>query len=262
MLEEIKAALGLNVPSAGQTVTKTLQVLLIGLLTAWIAHRVSDRINRAAKAGRVYAEVATLVSRAAALAIYGIGLTIILAVLGASWTAIAAILGAATFGISLALQDVGRNFVNGIYLLIERPFRLGDWVRIGLAEGRVEEVGIRLTSLRNPASNRIIIPNSVVFSSIIENDSVGRMDHQRYTVDNVTMPITEIEAAVIASLDGTPHLSHRAPLVEYLQSGPEGTNIRVTVEHDLGHRIDDQVIDRLCTLFPEATVSTARIPAS
>jgi small-conductance mechanosensitive channel len=172
------------------------------------------------------------------------------------------VLGAATLGISLALQDVGRNFVNGIYILVERPFRLGDWVSIGVAEGRVEEVGIRLTTLRSPGGSRIIVPNSVVFSSIIEDDSMGRVDHQRYAVDNIALPITEIESAVIASLKGTPHLSHRAPLVEYLQSGPEGTNVRVTVEHDLTYRVDDQVIDRLRTRFPEATVATTRTPAS
>ncbi|MGH2615648.1 MAG: mechanosensitive ion channel family protein [Thermomicrobiales bacterium] len=260
--EGIKTALGLDAPQAGQTVTKAIQVLLVALLTAWIAHLVSGWIARAAKTGRLYAEVAALLSRAAVLGIFAAGITVILAVLGASWTAIAAILGAATFGISLALQDVGRSFVNGIYILVERPFRIGDRVRIGEAEGRVEDVGIRLTTLRTTTGDRIIVPNTVAFSSVIENASIGRMDHQKYALDGVALPIPDIETAVIQALKGTPHLSHRAPMVEIVKSSPEGTTVQVTVEHDLDYRLDDQVIARLRTLFPEATVATTRTPAS
>jgi small-conductance mechanosensitive channel len=184
------------------------------------------------------------------------GGTVVLAIVGASWTAIAAVLGAATFGISLALQDVGRGFVNGVYILVERPFRIGDYVRVGVAAGRVEEVGVRLTTLRTASGDRIIVPNTVVFSSIIENSSVGMVDRQKYLASGVELPVAEIEDAVIASLRGTPHLAHQAPVVEVIRSSPDGTDIEITVQHDIGVRIDDQVIDRLRSLFPEATVAT------
>jgi hypothetical protein len=254
--DQVRSALGLDEPQAAETVARTIQVLIIVLLTIGIAHWTGGWVRRAALAGRVYAEVAALVSRATALAVYAIGGTVVLAIVGASWTAIAAVLGAATFGISLALQDVGRGFVNGIYILVERPFRIGDHVRVGAAEGRVEEVGVRLTTLRTAAGDRIIVPNTVVFSSIIENSSVGMVDRQKYSASGIERPASEIEGAVIASLRGTPHLSHQAPVVEVLRSSPDGTDVEVTVEHDLGIRIDDQVIERLRTLFPEATVAT------
>ena len=251
----IRSALGLDEPLAARTLAKSIQVLIIFLITVWLAQWLGRAIRRAAKARRIYAEVGVLASRAAALAVYAGGTTIALAILGASWTAIAAVLGAATFGISLALQDVGRSFVNGIYILIERPFRIGDRVRIGAAEGRVEEVGVRLTALRTPAGQRIIVPNTVVFSSIIENASVGAIDRQKYSADGIERPLGEIQGAVVESLRGTPHLSHRNPTVDIIQASPEGTDIEVTVEHDQGHHIDDQVIGRLRALFPEATVA-------
>ena len=254
--ELVRSALGLDEPQAAQTAAKAIQVLIVALFTAWISQWLSGTIRRAAKAGRVYAEVAALVSRAAALGVYAAGITIILAVLGASWTAIAAVLGAATFGISLALQDVGRGFVNGIYILVERPFRIGDRIRVGQAEGRVEEVGVRLTTLRTPAGDRIIVPNTVVFSSIIENSSVGSLDRQKYVVEGVALPIVQIQSAIIEALKGTPHLSHRSPVVDIVKSSPDGTDFEITVEHDLGCRIDDQVVDRLRVLFPEATIAT------
>jgi small-conductance mechanosensitive channel len=260
--DQVRSALGLDEPQAAETVARAIQVLLIVLLTVVIAHWVGAWVRRATVAGRVHAEVATLVSRAATIAVYAIGGTVVLAIVGTSWTAIAAILGAATFGISLALQDVGRGFVNGVYILVERPFRIGDQIRIGVVEGRVEDVGIRLTTLRTAAGDRIIVPNTVVFASVIENSSVGTVDRQSYAALGIQRPATEIPDTVIASLRGTPHLSPRAPVVEVIRSSPDGTDIEVTVEHDLGIRIDDLVIARLRSLFPEATVSTKTAGAS
>ena len=254
--DQVRSALGLGESQAAATVARVIQVLTVVLLTVGIAGWIGGWVRRAAMAGRVYAEVAALLSRATALAVYALGGTIVLALVGASWTAIAAVLGAATFGISLALQDVGRGFVNGIYILVERPFRIGDHVRVGVAEGRVEDVGVRLTTLRTASGERIIVPNTVVFSSIIENSSVGTVDRQRYSASGIERPVTEIQGAVIASLRGTPHLSHQAPVVEVIRSSPDGTDIEVTVEHDLGTRVDDQVVARLRALFPEATVAT------
>jgi small-conductance mechanosensitive channel len=253
---QIRSALGLDEPDAAGTVARAVQVLIVVLLTVGIAHWTGGWVRRAAMARSVYAEVATLLSRATALAVYAVGTTVALAIVGASWTAIAAVLGAATFGISLALQDVGRGFVNGIYILVERPFRIGDRVRVGAIEGRVEDVGVRLTTLRTAAGERIIVPNTVVFSSIIENSSIGMVDRQRYVVTGIERPASEIQAAVIAALRGTPHLSHHAPVVEVIRSSPDGTDAEVTVEHDHGVLIDDQVIERLRSLFPQATVAT------
>jgi small-conductance mechanosensitive channel len=254
--DQVRSVLGLDEPQAGGAVARAIPVVIIVLLTIAIAHWLGSWVRRAALAGRVYAEVAVLVSRATTLAVYAMGGTVVLAIVGASWTAIAAVLGAATFGLSLALQDVGRGFVNGVYILVERPFRIGDHVRVGAAEGRVEDVGVRLTTLRTVAGDRIIVPNTVVFSSIIENSSVGTVDRQTYAVSGIERPVTDIQEAVTASLRGTPHLSHLAPVVEVIRSRPDGTDIAVTVEHDLGVRIDDQVIERLRSLFPEAIVAT------
>jgi len=254
--DQVRSALGLDEPQAAATVAKFIQAFIVVLLTIGVAHWLGAWVRRAAMTGRVYAEVAVLLSRATALAVYAIGGTVVLATIGASWTAIAAVLGAATFGISLALQDVGRGFVNGVYILVERPFRIGDHVRVGAAEGRVEEVGVRLTTLRTAAGERIIVPNTVVFSSIIENASAGKVDRQTYVASGIERPVTEIQGAIIASLRGTPHLSQLAPVIKVIRSRPEGTDIEVTVEHDLGARIDDQVIERLRSLFPEATVAT------
>jgi hypothetical protein len=113
-----------------------------------------------------------------------------------------------------------------------------------------------LTTLRTTAGDRIIVPNTVVFASVIENSSVGTVDRQKFSALGIERPATEIQGAIVASLRDTPHLSPRAPVVEVIRSSPDGTDVEVTVEHDLGVRIDDLVIERLRSLFPEATVAS------
>ncbi len=255
--DQVRSALGLDEPQAAETVARAIQVLIVVLLTVGIAHWTGGWVRRAAMAGRVYAEVAALLSRATALAVYAIGATVVLAIVGASWTAIAAVLGAATFGISLALQDVGRGFVNGIYILVERPFRIGDHVRVG-AVGRSRRRCWRpLDDVANGGGRPHHRPE---YRRVFEHhrELVGRNGRSAEICRHrgSSGRLTEIQGAVIASLRGTPHLSHHAPVVEVIRSSPDGTDIEVTVEHDLGVRIDDQVIERLRSLFPEATVAT------
>lgn len=255
--DRLEMALGIDEAQIAETAAKAIQVLFVILLTVVIAHLLSDRFQRLLKGRHLYAEIATLIGRVATLVVYAVGMAIILGILGASWTALAAILGAATLGVSLALQDVGRSFVNGVYILIERPFRIGDQIRIGAAEGRVEDVGVRITKLKTPAGERIIVPNTLVFSSVIETTPAGTIGRQTYVIEGIGLAISEIEQTVFQALSGIASISQQAPRVNVIEASPDGTNVEITVEHDHVHgaRLNDQVIDRLREAFPGARVS-------
>lgn len=254
--DQLRALLGLDSSRATPTVATILQVLLVVLVTWLVARWAGGRARTAVRSRRATADIASLVGRATAFAVAIVGVSLILSILGLNLTAIVAILGAATFGISLALQDVAKAFVNGLYVLIERPFRIGDRIRIADVEGRVEDIGIRLVRLRTDAGERVLLPSTFVFTSNIEKETVGNYDRRRYTMTDVERPVLEIEAAVFHALKGAPHLSARLPFVEIVSSGPEGTRAFVTIEHDLGNRVDDQVISRLRAEFPEAAIAT------
>jgi hypothetical protein len=75
--DQVRSALGLDEPQAAGTVARAIQVVIVVLLTLGIAHWLGRWVRRAALAGRVYAEVAVLLSRATALAVYAIGGTIV-----------------------------------------------------------------------------------------------------------------------------------------------------------------------------------------
>ncbi|XRP97324.1 mechanosensitive ion channel family protein [Methanocaldococcus sp. 16A] len=105
-------------------------------------------------------------------------ITIVLGVLtalssvGYDITALLAGLGVGGLAVALAMQDTIKNFIAGILILIDRPFRLGHWVKVGDVEGIVEEIGIRSVRIRTFDHTLITIPNSELLNSAIENLTV------------------------------------------------------------------------------------------
>lgn len=73
--------------------------------------------------------------------------------------------------LGLALQDTLGNLFAGLAIQVEKPFRVGDWVKAAGYEGRVAEVTWRATRIRNRAGNFVIIPNSLISKDTVVNYS-------------------------------------------------------------------------------------------
>ena len=73
--------------------------------------------------------------------------------------------------VGFALQDTLGNAFAGLAIQSEKPFNIGDWVRVGEFEGRVAEVTWRATKLRTKSGNFIVLPNNVVGKEPITNYS-------------------------------------------------------------------------------------------
>lgn len=94
-----------------------------------------------------------------------------LQVFGVNVTSFAAVIAAAGFAIGLAFQNSLSNFSAGIMLLVFRPFKVGDVVNVSGHTGIITEIELFTTRMDTFDNRRIIIPNSQVFSSTIENIS-------------------------------------------------------------------------------------------
>lgn len=138
-----------------------------------IALTIAERVRRATvrSIGRTKADPNTVVfvGRVAHLGSLLVGILVALGILGISWTALLAVVGAVSLAISLAIQDVLKNFVAGLYLLIERPFRVGETIKIKDFTGKVEDIGIRTTTLRTNDDLQIVVPNATVFTEVLTN---------------------------------------------------------------------------------------------
>ena len=87
-----------------------------------------------------------------------------------------ALLGTLTVAFTFAVQDILKDLVAGFYILLERPFHIGDIINVGDPNhpggrtGHVENVEIRATKLRLTSGEQVTIPNSLVFGGIVVNN--------------------------------------------------------------------------------------------
>ncbi len=107
--------------------------------------------------------------------IWVIGIVMALNNAGVNVGALLASLGIGGLAVALAAQDTLKNFLGGLTIFMDRPFRIGDRIITGGFDGTVEDVGIRSTRIRNFDKRIITIPNYKIVDAAIENVSIEPM---------------------------------------------------------------------------------------
>ncbi len=102
--------------------------------------------------------------------------------------------GLASLAIGLAFQDVLRNVLAGIWLLLERPFRIGDLISVADMAGVVQNITLRTTALRTGDGRLALLPNLTVFTGIVVNSSA--YGQRQYTVSVRIERDKDLEAAL------------------------------------------------------------------
>ncbi|MCB9772216.1 MAG: mechanosensitive ion channel [Candidatus Omnitrophica bacterium] len=92
-----------------------------------------------------------------------------LRVLGFDLAALAVFAGTVGIGIGLGLQEIAKNFISGIIMLIERPVKVGDWVEIGDLPGRVQAIKARGTVIQTFDNISVVVPNSEFITKQVVN---------------------------------------------------------------------------------------------
>lgn len=98
-----------------------------------------------------------------------IGLLLILRTMGLDLTTLTVLAGAIGVGIGFGMQAIANNFISGLMLLIERPLRSGDIVKIGTHEGTVSRIGIRSLTVKTFDNLEVIVPNAEVINGSFTN---------------------------------------------------------------------------------------------
>ena len=91
--------------------------------------------------------------------------------MGVNVSALLAGLGIAGLAVGFAAKDSLENFIAGVSILLDRPFRVGQWVRVGDMYGRVTELTLRSTRLRTLNREEVVIPNVQMISEPLVNQS-------------------------------------------------------------------------------------------
>jgi small-conductance mechanosensitive channel len=82
---------------------------------------------------------------------------------------LATVAAAATLAIGLAMQDVLKNFVAGVFIYTDEPFRIGDWMEWDGNAGIVEDISLRVSRVRTFDNELLTVPNSQLTDSVIKN---------------------------------------------------------------------------------------------
>ena len=151
--------------------TNLLAALAIFFIGRWVTTRVVTLMKAALTRAKVDK---TLVSFLGNVANIGLLILIIIAALGKlgiPTTSVTALIGGAGLAVALSLKDQLSNFAAGVLIILFRPFKVGDFIRVNGFEGIVREIKMVQTSLSTPDNEEVVLPNSVVMTNSITNRS-------------------------------------------------------------------------------------------
>ncbi len=163
--------------------------------------------------------------------LYLIGCIFIIQSLGYSISGVVAGLGIGGIAVAMASKDALANLFGSMMIITDRPFRVGDWVKIGDDEGVVEQIGLRSTRVRTFAKTQITIPNAVIANSSINNFS--RMPKRRVkmsvgvTYDTTADQMETLVKDIQELLKSHAEVDQDFMLVDFTDFGPSSLDILV-----------------------------------
>ncbi|MGH2471245.1 MAG: mechanosensitive ion channel family protein [Candidatus Limnocylindria bacterium] len=149
---------------------RTFWALVVAVVALLIARAVRGVTMRALSRNRAQANVTILLGNLAQLTVITIGVLLILAIYtreAFGW--IVTSFGVVGIVIGLSLQDILKNFFAGMWVLVERPFRIGDSIEVTGYSGTVEEISFRTTQLRTEDGREVVVPNGTFMISPVVN---------------------------------------------------------------------------------------------
>jgi small conductance mechanosensitive channel len=154
----------LLLPNLAVAVVVVVGFWLLAKLIRGLLHRLLHRISHSEQVNR-------LLGQTVFLAFVTTGLFVALGIVGLQKTVASLLAGAGILGLALgfAFQDIAANFMAGIYLSIERPFRAGNLIQTKDIQGIVNRVHLRWTEIHIPQGQVVMVPNKQVFENPITN---------------------------------------------------------------------------------------------
>ena len=146
----------------GRAVVDTINRTLITIFIFWVIHQIIEPISYILSGldKMLTRELIGWIIKSLKILIFILGLAAVLELWGIKIGPIIAGLGLFGVAVALGAQDLFKNLISGILVLVEKRFKIGDWILVdGIIEGIVEKIGFRSTVIRKFDKSLAIIPN-------------------------------------------------------------------------------------------------------
>ncbi len=234
-----------------------LLVLLVALVLARIIRR---WVVRLFARNNTNLNMAALLGNLAQVLVVLVGIVLMLPSFGVDWAGLLTLLGALGLAISLSMQDLLKNVIAGIYMLMEQPFRIGDRISVKDVTGVVQGIELRTTVLRTDEDLQVVVPNSVVLNEIVTNRSASNLQRQIITIRLPKGSLSEISRQISDALKEFPEIATTpAPVValEQIFHGVARLRIQFWMPAGTPIALTPQIVEALQQRFPDANVTIA-----
>ncbi|MCC6548624.1 MAG: mechanosensitive ion channel family protein [Ignavibacteriaceae bacterium] len=244
---------------------------VISLAFDWYAESIKAEENN-----NLYGSIFPLFRKLSKLLITALAVVIILAKLGVDISAFVVSLGVGSLAVALAAQETLSNMISGLIIMADRPFRIGDRIRIGTEiNGDVIEIGIRSTKVLDFDRNILVIPNNDIVKSRIVNFTYPD-PYTRVLVEFGVVygtDVNSLRSTILELIKDEPHIATEPkPEVVFLRFEDSSILMRLDVKtpdyrhaFDLGCNLREKIYNELnergfSFAFPTRTVYIKKEP--
>lgn len=208
---------------------KLIGAIAVWIVGSWVIRLIRAIVARTMAQQKVDATLASYIDAGANVMMKILVFIAILSVLGVETTSFAALLAALGIAIGAAWSGLLANFAAGLFLMVLRPFKVGDMITAGGVTGDVREIGLFVTAIDTVDNIRIYVGNNRIFSDSIQNYTANpyrRVDLTAQIAHGVdpkdAMHRLQARVAAIPNVIREPK-----PSIEILTFNPLGTVIAV-----------------------------------
>ncbi|YAI82307.1 MAG: mechanosensitive ion channel family protein [cyanobacterium endosymbiont of Rhopalodia sterrenbergii] len=240
-----------------------LVALIIGLLTRHTANFLKGFSEKISKKTLKSKSLQLLVIKITNVGTWIVGSLLICVFIfpGLTLGDIVAALGLSSVAIGFAFQDIFKNFLSGVLILIQEPFRINDQIIVDGYEGTVELIDIRTTRIKTYTGEKILVPNSKIFADAVRVRTAydNRRTDLNVGIDyNTSLPnVKEILQDTIIQVEGV--LKYPCPEVDLIAFGDSSIDLIVrywtTPREPTVRKVQTKAIIAIKQAFDQANIN-------
>lgn len=187
------------VNNTGLSIVRAIAFFVLGLIVVKIVRMILQTVLFKS---RLDGAAATFVISIVTIVLYVALVIVLVSTLGFSTASIIAAFSAVALAVILALKDSLSSLANGIIIIFTKPFKKGDYVKIGDKDGLVQDIRLFNTKILTYSNEEIIIPNSDILTTDVVNYSTMPLRRIVFSLPvPYTADISEVKKVVLESID-------------------------------------------------------------